>query len=67
MNLKTKQNVKNKTLSPQQAYDKLYPLVGERYSKLVPTMKWLHNLINGRQIVEKNKITKQINKNLRRK
>ena len=67
MNLKTKQNVKNKVLSAQQAYDKLYPLVGEKYSKLVPTMRWLKNLINGRQIVHKDKITKQINKNLRRK
>jgi len=67
MNLKTKQNVKNKTLSAQQAYDKLYPLVGEKYHKLVPTMRWLQNLVNGRRIVEKNKVTKQINKNLQRK
>lgn len=67
MNLKTKQNVKNKILSAQQAYDKLYPLVGEKYSRLVPTMRWLKSLIDGRQIIQKNKVTKNINKNLRKK
>lgn len=51
-NLQTKQSVKNKKITPQQAYDKLFPLVGETYSKSLPTMIWLNNLIHGRAIKE---------------
>ena len=50
--LQTKQSVKSKKLTPKQAYDRLLPLVGETYSKSLPTMRWLNNLINGKVIRE---------------
>ena len=51
-NLQTKQSVKSKKLTPKQAYDRLLPLVGEAYSKSLPTMRWLNNLINGKVVRE---------------
>jgi len=52
MNFQTKQNVKNKKVSAKDAYDRLYPLVGEEYSRILPTMRWLKNLVEGRKIVQ---------------
>lgn len=51
-NLQTKQSVKSKKITAKEAYDRLLPLVGEAYSKSLPTMIWLNNLINGRKITE---------------
>jgi len=51
-NLQTKQSVKAKKISAKDAYDKLLPLVGERYAKSLPTIIWLNNLINGKVIRE---------------
>lgn len=48
--MKTKENVKFKKISPQEAYDKLRSIVGEKYSKKIHTLRWLKNLINGRKI-----------------
>ena len=53
MSLQTKQNVKKNKISAKEAYDKLYPLVGEQYSHILPTMKWLKNLVEGRKMVQK--------------
>ena len=50
--LQTKESVKSKKISPKEAYDRLLPLVGERYSKSLPTMRWLNNLIHGKTICE---------------
>lgn len=47
---KTKESVRNNKLSAQEAYNKLYPIIGEKYAKYVPTLKWLKNIINGRKI-----------------
>jgi hypothetical protein len=51
-NLKTKESVRNKKITAKQAYDRLLPLVGEKYAKSLPTMRWLNNLIHGRVIKE---------------
>ena len=53
MNLQTKQNVKKGKTTAKEAYDKLYPLVGEQYAHILPTMKWLKNLVEGRKMVQK--------------
>ena len=65
-NLQTKQAVKAKKISAKEAYDKLFPLVGERYSKLLPTMRWLNNLINGK-VTREDKISRQDRKEAFRK
>jgi len=57
-NLQTKQSVKSKKISAKEAYDRLLPLVGETYSKSLPTMIWLNNLINGKVITD-NKQSRQ--------
>jgi len=51
-NLQTKQSVKSNKITAKEAYDRLLPLVGEAYSKSLPTMRWLNNLINGKTIKE---------------
>lgn len=51
-NLQTKQSVKSKKITAKQAYETLFPLVGETYAKSLPTMRWLSNLINGRTLTE---------------
>ena len=53
MSLQTKQNVRKGKISPKEAYDKLYPLVGEQYIHILPTMRWLRNLVEGRKMVQK--------------
>ena len=53
MNFQTKQNVKKGKITPKEAYDRLYPLVGEQYSHLLPTMKWLKRLAEGKKMVQK--------------
>lgn len=65
-NLQTKQSVKSKKISAKEAYDRLFPLVGERYAKSLPTMRWLNNLINGRIITE-DKVSRQERKEAFRK
>lgn len=65
-NLQTKQSVKSKKISAKEAYDRLLPLVGERYAKSLPTMRWLNNLINGRIITE-DKVSRQERKEAFRK
>lgn len=65
-NLQTKQSVKSKKLTAKQAYDKLLPLVGEIYSKSLPTMRWLNNLINGK-VVREDKQSRQDRKEAFRK
>ena len=62
MSFQTKQNVKKGKVSPREAYDRLYLLVGEEYSHILPTMKWLKNLVNGRKMVQEvsNKLNKKI-------
>ena len=57
-NLQTKQSVKSKKIPAKEAYDRLYPLVGDRYANDLPTMIWLNNLINGK-IVREDKISRQ--------
>ena len=54
-NLKTKESIKSKKITPQQAYDRLLPLVGEKYAKSLPTMRWLNNLIHGKILTEDRK------------
>jgi len=51
-NLQTKESVKSKKITAKEAYDRLFPLVGETYSKSLPTMIWLNNLIHGKTIKE---------------
>ena len=51
--MKTKENVRNGTISAQEAYNKLYPLVGEQFADELPTLVWLKNIINGRKIQPK--------------
>jgi len=65
-NLQTKQSVKSKKISAKEAYDRLLPLVGEKYSKSLPTMRWLNNLIHGKSIKE-DKISRQDRKQAFRK
>ena len=65
-NLQTKQSVKNKSLTPKQAYDRLLPLVGEAYADLLPTMIWLNNRINGIKSIQ-NSPTRQEKKEAFRK
>lgn len=64
--MKTKENVKFKKISPQEAYDKLRSIVGEEYSKKIHTLRWLKNLINGRKITE-DKVSRQERKQAFRK
>lgn len=64
--LQTKQCVKSKKISAKEAYNKLLPLVGERYAKSLPTMRWLNNLINGKVITE-DKVSRQERKEAFRK
>ena len=52
MSFQTKENVKKGKISPKEAYDKLYPLIGEEYAHIIPTMKWLKNLVKGRKMVQ---------------
>lgn len=65
-NLQTKQSVKSKKISAKDAYDKLFPLVGERYAKSLPTMRWLNNLINGK-VIREDKVSRQDRKEAFRK
>ena len=65
-NLQTKQSVKNKKITARQAYDRLLPLVGERYAKSLPTMRWLNNIINGKTIAE-DRVSRQQRKEAFRK
>lgn len=65
-NLQTKQSVKSKKITAKQAYERLFPLVGETYAKSLPTMRWLNNLINGKTITE-DKISRQERKEALRK
>ena len=51
--MKTKENVRNGTISAQEAYNKLYPLVGEQFGDELPTLVWLKNIIDGRKIQPK--------------
>jgi hypothetical protein len=53
MSYQTRQNVKKGKVSPKEAYDKLYPLIGKQFVHLVPTMRWLKGLVEGRKIVQK--------------
>lgn len=62
MSLSLKQSVKNKKISAQDAYTKLDALVEQKYKKYVPTLRWLKNIVNGRQFVQK--INNQQNKKL---
>jgi len=64
--MKTKQNVKSGKISAQEAYDKLYPLVGEQFADELPTLVWLKNLINGRKIQPK-AIRQEKKENFRKK
>jgi len=50
--LQTKQSVKQKKITAKEAYDRLFPLVGETYAKSLPTMRWLNNIVNGKTISE---------------
>lgn len=50
--LQTKESVKSKKISAKEAYDRLYPLVGEQYARYLPTIRWLNNLMGGRVITE---------------
>lgn len=54
---RTKEKVKRGQVSAQEAYNNLYPLVGEKYARYLPTLKWLKNIIEGR--VVSNKPTRQ--------
>lgn len=51
--MKTKENVRSGKVSAQEAYDKLFSLVDERFAKKLPTLIWLKNLINGRKVQPK--------------
>ena len=51
--MKTKENVRSGKITAQEAYDKLFPLVGEQFADELPTLVWLKNLINGRKIQPK--------------
>ncbi len=64
--LQTKQSVKSKKITAKEAYDRLFPLIGETYEKTLPTMRWLNNLINGRTIKE-DKVSRQEKKEVFRK
>ena len=66
-NLQTKQSVKNKKITARQAYDRLLPLVGEKYAKFLPTMRWLNNIINGKTITEDNVSRQQRKEAFRKK
>lgn len=63
--MKTKESVRNGKVSPQEAYNKLLPLVGEQFADELPTLIWLKNLINGKKIQQK--ITRQEKKESFRK
>ena len=65
-NLQTKQSVKSNKITPKQAYDRLFPLVGEAYAKSLPTMRWLNNIINGR-VIKEDKVSRQERKEAFRK
>jgi len=62
MGLSLKQNVKNKKMSAQDAYNKLDALVHPNYKKYVPTLRWLKNLVEGRTLVQA--VNKQQHKKL---
>lgn len=66
-NLQTKQSVKSKKISAKDAYDKLLPLVGERYAKSLPTMRWLSNLIHGKCVIEDRKSRQERKEAFRKK
>lgn len=51
--MKTKENVRSGKITAQEAYDKLFPLVGKQFADELPTLVWLKNLINGRKIQQK--------------
>jgi len=63
--MNTKQNVKSGKISAQEAYDKLFAVVGEQFANELPTLIWLKNLINGRKIQPK--VTRQEKKEKFRK
>lgn len=65
-NLQTKQSVKSKKITAKQAYERLFPLVGETYAESLPTMRWLNNLVKGRTLTE-DKISRQERKEAFRK
>lgn len=62
MGLSLKQNVKNKKISAQDAYNQLDALVHPKYKKYVPTLKWLKNIVEGRILTQP--INKQQHKKL---
>ena len=64
--LQTKQSVKAKKITAKEAYDRLFPLVGETYAKSLPTMRWLNNLINGK-VIREDKVSRQDRKEAFRK
>jgi hypothetical protein len=66
-NLKTKESVRNKKITAKQAYDRLLPLVGEKYAKSLPTMRWLNNLIHGKVIAEDRKSRQERKEAFRKK
>ncbi|NBP57586.1 hypothetical protein EBU71_13825 [bacterium] len=51
--MKTKENVRSGKITAQEAYDKLFLLVGEQFADELPTLVWLKNLIGGRKIQPK--------------
>jgi len=65
-NLQTKQSVKSNKITAKEAYDRLFPLVGEAYAKSLPTMIWLNNLINGK-VIREDKTSRQDRKQAFRK
>ena len=65
-NLQTKQSVKSNKITAKEAYDRLFPLVGEAYAKSLPTMRWLNNLINGK-VIREDKASRQDRKEAFRK
>jgi len=65
-NLQTKQSVKSNKITAKEAYDRLFPLVGEAYAKSLPTMRWLNNLINGK-VIREDKASRQDRKQAFRK
>ena len=65
-NLQTKQSVKSNKITAKEAYDRLFPLVGEAYAKSLPTMRWLNNLINGK-VIREDKTSRQDRKQAFRK
>lgn len=52
MGLSLKQNVKNKKISAEEAYNKLDSLIHTKYKKYVPTLRWLKNIVKGRKLTQ---------------